>query len=181
MQEMEFLKLSALIESRPESERTQDERDWLARTRDQRNRVVHKLRGEPDMDDHLLTMVELSFLADDADEAADRIAISDLSSLDPDEIEAYIDEVQDLVRAVERLTGAVDEAAEDAAGDATQLRRIKLQVRNARKNGPDIFEALAENPPPPSPDEAESADARFREFLVSADPGDVEQHEDGTQ
>ncbi|MCX8559823.1 hypothetical protein OS122_02775 [Mycolicibacterium mucogenicum] len=162
--EIEFLNRRALIESKPEKDRTQEEKDWLAKTVPVRNRVVHRVRDTPPVPSHLATMVELSFLSDDADAAASHLTEPDLS--DEDEVQNYVWDVGELVNAVEYLTRAVHDAAVEAAGgDVANLRRIKREVRRARM-GPDIFDLLADLDADDKPQEA-AAD-------VAADSGPAE-------
>ncbi|QRY48097.1 helix-turn-helix transcriptional regulator [Mycolicibacterium boenickei] len=91
---------------------------------------------------HIATMVELSFLADDLD-AATGVSLYDLS--DPDEVQTYVDEVEDMVTAAEYLVKAVHEAAVEAVGgDVGRLRQIKRGIRRHAQSGPDIFDLIAE-------------------------------------
>jgi len=140
--EIAFLERRAFIEAKPEKDRTPEEKDWLVQTLAARNSVVHRVRDTPAAESpHIATMVELSFLSDDAESAASGLMEPDLS--DEQEVENYIWEVGELVSAVEYLTQAVHDAAVDAAGSAERLRRIKREIRRAR-TGPDIFDLLTD-------------------------------------
>lgn len=164
--EIEFLRQRTLVESKPENDRTKEEKDWLVRTLDARNRLAHKVQGPPAVSSHLAAMVELSFLADDADAAA---SLTEPDTDDEDEVENYIWEVNELVSAVEYLTQAVHDAAVEAAGgDVTRLRAIKREVRRSRM-GPDIFDLLAES-------ESEAAKAGDAQSNSDRDAVDADVH-----
>ncbi|WP_197514740.1 helix-turn-helix transcriptional regulator [Mycobacterium sp. 852013-50091_SCH5140682] len=139
--------------------------------------------------EHLATMVELSFLADDLDSA------TDLELIDPsdaDEVETYIEEVEDLKSAAEYLIDAVHQAAVEAAGgDVSRLRQIKREIRRRNQSGPDIFEMMIEgaepagdvvrlphwgksDPPPAVIDEKAAASTRRKRSDQEEDDHDVE-------
>lgn len=83
--------------------------------------------GTEEQSDHLSTMIELSFLADDVDSAN---GLFEPQLDDTDEIENYISEVENLSSAAEYLSQAVHAAVLNAVGgDTGRLRQIKREIR----------------------------------------------------
>lgn len=111
--------------------------------------------------DHIASMIELSFLADDLDAAAS-VSPPFVEPTDPDEFAGYIEEVEnyvrevdDLVSAAEYLTEAVHKAVLEAVGgNVGRLRQIKREIRRfnqAKKlkaHGADLLGSTTGEPPP---------------------------------
>lgn len=114
------------------------------------------LQAEHDWTGRLTPWIELSFLADDVDAAIPVIAPEPEET---GEVETYIEDVQELIRAAESLTDGVHKAVLHAVGgDLARLRQLKREIRRANLAAQGLIEKplfddqVVDDPPRPELD-----------------------------